>query len=85
MIDPRYPESAKPVAIDYGVDLHKPRPNDGEHQLLHTSLIGAGCFYAIVVGEVLELPNDPVFDSIDRAALKEYCQKTVEYYWHESE
>ena len=85
VIDPQHPETAKPVAIDYGVDLHEPRPNEAQQDLLRSSLFGAGCFYAIVVGEELELPDDPIFASVDRAALKKYCQETVEFFWHENE
>lgn len=85
VIDPQSPETAKPVAIDYGVDLHEPGPNEKPQDLLRSSLFSAGCFYAIVLGEELELPDDIVFDSIDRASLKRYCQETVEFFWHQNE
>ncbi len=83
VIDIQHPENAIPVAIDYGIDLHEHMLNETRQDLLRISLIGVGCFYAVVVGEELELPDSPVFTSIDRVALKNYCQEVLEFSWNE--
>lgn len=85
LIDLEHPEIARPVAIDYGItELRESWEGEPQSQLLRSSLFGVGCFYARVVGEVLDLSGNQVFDLIDSAEVIQYCKETSIYFWPEN-